>query len=163
MNTVGLVESRNSCHPAEQKWQQRDILPLCDFGKDRVKAPGVGHAEVRGCFHLNQSDLRPWLLRSHSGDQLLEIRARILGRETAKRVVRAPLDHDQIRRCAKHPVDASHRARGRLTRQAGIHHLDGNALRQRFFLDQRRKCLLRIQSEPGRETRAEEKNDWRAY
>src|SRR4029077_1447156 len=130
----GLIESRNPRHPAEQKRKQGYVLLLRDFGIDRAKALRVGNPVVGRRLHLDERDLRPGLLRLDGCDQRFEIRARLFWRETAKSVVRAALDHDQIHWSAQYPVYAPHRSRRRLSRQTGIHHLDWNTLGLRFLL-----------------------------
>src|SRR5438876_8085990 len=163
MEAVGLIESRNPRNSREQERQQRQLLLSRDLCIHSAESPSVRNSIIRRRFHLNQNYLRLRLLLPHRRNQTLEVQARSIGRQTAQRIVCSSLDDDQIRRRAKNPVDSSQRTSCRLSRQAGVYHLDRNAILACFLLDQRRKCLLRIEAVTRSQTRSEEKNNRNAY
>jgi hypothetical protein len=96
---------------------------FCKIGIDGVEFAHIGVTQIgwRPQAEQHRRDAAP----VQFGEDRVEIRARLRRGETAQEVVAAQLDDDEIgRRLGDRGGDALAPARGRLARDAAIHHLD---------------------------------------
>ena len=131
VDLIRLIQVPLTTHVIEQERDESGLVLLRKFRIDRGEVPHIRFTHAGRHVHPRENDLGRRILRPDAIDDPLEIFARNGRFDSAKTIVGAEREDEDVNRLAEDPVDAAQTARGGFPAEAGVHH----AIGQMGFLD----------------------------
>lgn len=123
MDPIRLVERVDPPNAREQERHQHSIVLLRNLRIHPPERRRVRGAEVGRRLHADDHDAGRGMRGTHRVDDALQVRSQRIDVECAETVVRADLEHYDVRRLAHHPSDAAQGTGGRLPADACVDHV----------------------------------------
>lgn len=120
MNAIALVEGRDAADVLQEERDKGCIVLFSEFGEEVAELCTVDVAHIGWDLHSGKDDLRGWIFFPDGVDDSLKVIAGTVEGDTAKAVVGAEFQDEDVDRLAEYPADAGQPSGTRFAAITGI-------------------------------------------